>query len=345
MMEAQLALGRTDEVLRRARDTRRTPGPAHSSSSRPCGKWCRSGTCPSWHHLALEVIALLDLREREDAARGEQLALFPVRRYRRRTAAGGTGGSRRHRGRLVPDAGGSERWAGMLQRDSGALRQRPAEDSAWAGPLAAAGWPVAPPGPLLCHERNTVVKPPIRSLPGRALLPSDAVAIFQVAGARSRLGQVVWSSPVEELDCTIVRLEGPPPAQPLELAKQPVTCKNTAVALLHHRPSGGGDLEFSLQDNRLLGCDARLLHYRTPTEGGSSGSPVFDDGWRVVGLHRAGDAYLARLTDSPAPTKRTKKLRLRQCSRPPRPPRRYRRLHSDHAACHARRRYRRAHCP
>jgi V8-like Glu-specific endopeptidase len=162
--------------------------------------------------------------------------------------------------------------------------------------LAGRDWPAAFPEPLLVTNAH-VVSPPTRPYPG-AVLPSDAVANFQVAGTRSRLGDVVWSSPVDELDCTIVRLEALPPAQPLELSKQPVTYKAASRLYIIGHP-GGHDLKFSLQDNLLVGCDARLLHYRTPTEGGSSGSPVFDDEWRVVGLHHAGDAYLARLDGQP----------------------------------------------
>ena len=54
----------------------------------------------------------------------------------------------------------------------------------------------------------------------------------------------------------------------------------------------GRDLEFSLRDNKLLECNDSLLRYRTPTEHGSSGSPVFEEnGWEVVGLHHASDLY------------------------------------------------------
>ena len=55
-----------------------------------------------------------------------------------------------------------------------------------------------------------------------------------------------------------------------------------------------------MQDNYLLGCDQQFIHYRTPTEPGSSGSPVFErTDWQVVGLHHRGGEKMNRLDGQP----------------------------------------------
>jgi hypothetical protein len=151
---------------------------------------------------------------------------------------------------------------------------------------------------LMLMTNAHVISPPDRPYRG-ALLPEEAVANFQVLGLKTALGPIVWSSPVEQLDCTIVRLKEPPAAKPLQLGASRVRLTTPPPRLYIIGYPGGRDLEFSLQDNHLLGCNERLLHYRTPTEGGSSGSPVFDNAWRVVGLHHAGDSRLARLDGQP----------------------------------------------
>jgi V8-like Glu-specific endopeptidase len=46
----------------------------------------------------------------------------------------------------------------------------------------------------------------------------------------------------------------------------------------------GGKMSFSMPDNLLLDHASPLLHYRAPTEGGSSGSPVFNDQWDLLAL-------------------------------------------------------------
>ncbi|MFD8819784.1 trypsin-like serine peptidase [Streptomyces sp. NPDC059627] len=46
--------------------------------------------------------------------------------------------------------------------------------------------------------------------------------------------------------------------------------------------------ELALRDNKVLVRLDDFLHYRTDTEPGNSGSPVFNDQWEVVALHHSG---------------------------------------------------------
>ena len=49
----------------------------------------------------------------------------------------------------------------------------------------------------------------------------------------------------------------------------------------------GRPKEVALQDNRVVKVDHVVVHYSCDTEPGSSGSPVFDNQWRLVALHHA----------------------------------------------------------
>jgi len=137
-----------------------------------------------------------------------------------------------------------------------------------------------------------------------ALRPANAWCNFTLLGKRIQIKSIIWSS--EEtlaFDATFLDLTD-------ELADDPLLLY--ASALQMPKPPepppriyiigypGGRDIEFSLQDNRLIACNAQKLHYRTSTERGSSGSPIFDPlGWRVVGLHHAGSSRMPKL-DGPA---------------------------------------------
>lgn len=114
----------------------------------------------------------------------------------------------------------------------------------------------------------------------------------------SRPGRLGISSDADKLlDVTVVTLRGLPSARAcLQLAeKLPSIEPNTRVYVVGH-PRGGG-LQFSLNDSVLLDIDEprRLVHYRTPTEPGSSGSPVFNAAWEVIALHHAGSTTAPRL--------------------------------------------------
>lgn len=123
---------------------------------------------------------------------------------------------------------------------------------------------------------------------------------------RYRVKEVIFSSepgdfaiPIgerEKLDITIVRLDRVPSrARGLRLRRDLPAVSMPAYVIGH---PGGRDLEVSVKDADLLEADPlpRLFHYRTPTDHGSSGSPVFNDQWEVIGVHHAGSRQAPKLT-------------------------------------------------
>jgi V8-like Glu-specific endopeptidase len=114
------------------------------------------------------------------------------------------------------------------------------------------------------------------------------------------VAQILWSSPVERHDAALLRLDSPVTGvKPLPIAATlPALDDGAQVYVIGH--PGGRDLAFSFQDNELLDHEGPplgqpqipgvvRLHYRAPTEGGSSGSPVFNSRlWQVIGLHHYG---------------------------------------------------------
>jgi endonuclease G, mitochondrial len=50
----------------------------------------------------------------------------------------------------------------------------------------------------------------------------------------------------------------------------------------------GEPKQLAMRENRLVDMLENFLHYETDTSPGSSGSPVFNDQWEIVGLHHSG---------------------------------------------------------
>jgi hypothetical protein len=126
-----------------------------------------------------------------------------------------------------------------------------------------------------------------------ALHPRDAVVVFEAdergrgESATFRVGALLWTSPPDELDASLLLLAPAPRGmEPFPIAGEIPPADGKHKAYIIGYPLGGG-LALSLYDNLLLANDGRRMHYRTPTEPGSSGSPVFDDAWRLIGLHHA----------------------------------------------------------
>jgi hypothetical protein len=122
---------------------------------------------------------------------------------------------------------------------------------------------------------------------------------------RIKLEEVLWWSPRHEADFALASLsEAVPPdlAVPLSHTPKPLGSRNVKdpkqrgkVMVVGH-PKGGA-LSFSVSDNEVVDHELddysydhpRRIHYRTPTEPGSSGSPVFHHKTlEAVGLHRSG---------------------------------------------------------
>jgi len=137
--------------------------------------------------------------------------------------------------------------------------------------------------------------------------PTDAVVAFHGLDddpgrqTRFRVARQCWYEPSRRgLDTSILQLaDYPPDVIPIPLASA------LPAKPLHHRrayvighPHGLTQPQFSLQDNVLLDYDERVVHYRSPTEPGSSGSPVFDNEWRLIGLHHSGGARMPQLNNA-----------------------------------------------
>jgi S1-C subfamily serine protease len=136
------------------------------------------------------------------------------------------------------------------------------------------------------------------------LLPNQAAVSFDAAEGRAgelaprhAVKSLRWESPIRELDTTMLELDVEiPSCDTYELASllpQP----GERLYVIGH-PKGGG-LSYSIQDNRVLAINdpPTRIHYRSPTDPGSSGSPLFNDQWEVLGIHHAGLDDMPRLDD------------------------------------------------
>ena len=134
-----------------------------------------------------------------------------------------------------------------------------------------------------------------------ALFPDDVTVTFQLLSEEGNsheeyfVSEILWTSPPWKFDTSILKLQrNPEGVKPISVhPRLPVPDGEQRVYIIGHPK--GGSLSFSIQDNVLIDHDDPYLHYRTPTEGGSSGSPVFNAQWKLIGLHHAGSLEMPRL--------------------------------------------------
>lgn len=168
---------------------------------------------------------------------------------------------------------------------------------------ARALWPAAPLDEQVVLTNFHVVNPQ-GATPG--IRPEHAEVVFEAVDANTgyAVAQLLWCSPPERHDAAVLRLAGalPPGLAPLPLAAALPELRPQARTYVVGHP-GGRDLAFSFQDNELLDHEGPpqgrpaidgvcRVHYRAPTEPGSSGSPVFnEDAWEVIALHHKGGRF------------------------------------------------------
>jgi V8-like Glu-specific endopeptidase len=148
----------------------------------------------------------------------------------------------------------------------------------------------------------------------KAIPPGNALVTFEVESESAGMpvnyavDETIFTSPPaklgtsdpEGLDVSVVTLKPAEQATThftsLAMANSLPLIESKARAYVIGHPLGGG-LQISLHDSVLLDIDdeERLVHYRTPTDPASSGSPVFNTEWQVIGLHHGGSEKTPRL--------------------------------------------------
>jgi V8-like Glu-specific endopeptidase/tetratricopeptide (TPR) repeat protein len=160
---------------------------------------------------------------------------------------------------------------------------------------------------------HVVSDPPI----GNAAHLSDVSISFEVAafeaGSEYEVTEVVWQSHPNDHDASLLRLgtDVRGKMKPLKFSSNlPKLNKDNPQRVYIIGHPGGGEISFSFQDNKLLDYEnadtgqnddptPRRIHYHTPTEPGSSGSPVFNGNWSTIALHHAGSKEMNRLNGQP----------------------------------------------
>ncbi|WP_222946985.1 trypsin-like peptidase domain-containing protein [Streptomyces sp. TRM49041] len=162
-------------------------------------------------------------------------------------------------------------------------------------PHSGTGWLVAPD---LLVTNHHVVNARTGSGGTRALAGPDDL-LLQARGARARFDYESDDTETDEaavrelvaadqeLDYALLRLAVAPARPVLRLAGRALRVAAgdvVAVNIIQH--PGGAPKRVALRNNLVFEADDRDLRYFTDTRGGSSGSPVLTDDWKVVGLHR-----------------------------------------------------------
>jgi hypothetical protein len=154
------------------------------------------------------------------------------------------------------------------------------------------GWLIAP--DILCTNHHVLCAR------DRGELPPDAVSLEKqaqsmrvvfgfdspsVQGPTARVVRRLCSDPV--LDYALLRIEPAPGLPPLRICAADLVATEqhkVPVNIIQH--PNGEPKKVACRNNLATRSEGTELRYFTDTDGGSSGSPVFNDAWEVVALHR-----------------------------------------------------------
>jgi hypothetical protein len=153
------------------------------------------------------------------------------------------------------------------------------------------GW-VLTPTLLITNHHVVAARGDLEPAPAQTDFEQQAAGVLALFGYDQKSAQGVEATfegavaADDTLDYAILRAEKTLPAPPLRLASDPVSSPGEGVIpvnIIQH--PDGRPKRAAIRNNLVYEATPELLQYFTDTRGGSSGSPVFDDRWRVVGLH------------------------------------------------------------